>query len=813
MKNILSKIIILLIVLIFINCCFCSTGNSITPTPTGSPTTNEVVVSIYSDSLNSSFTIVSGSELQEVRTPTHGGSNSSISFTTDFYIFSKTNTIANITINKQLFKSLRIWINPTTLQQDITISLITSDKEIHAIPITNLINPINSVSRLSHLQPNKWTEIDIDLEFFPSIDYRAIWFLQRHPNGSVILDDIGLVVRETPRNRRQIYKGGIQGYGVIISQGKGVKLYQNVKTYKKSPYSIIFNMKKSRAFSIDFQSTIDIQTNNDIDFVFHILSKKKLPTTGGDLMVSFIPIHPLDTVPRFNLTGSKTKSPCQVVSLPENKWIKCAIRIPKLIELRRIQLSYSNSNLSTSYHIFLDNIYFESPVTGDKTLNNPSLSNSLLDSFKNSASFQDTISLSNNKLNQILPSSSPKIVSSQPKIQSKINKKSTTTVTSPTTTTTKPIITNNSQKQGEAKKSIQQLETNNNKKSFKSIKSGEQSILIDDKDFNKSGMKSIVEHLNLNEKKSPKNIEKKITNDEPQPTYFTFDQINPLFVTSIGQTLKWGTGLPDITFKSPNEKSIIKSSTLNYEDDFNSPDFTTPLGKEPVKILSIGGITRNEFKFLNMKFSFPFNNFYLIVSIDPYEEVWISASKPDGTVTNNWNIIKNGFLMNQNNNNNNINNINNLQSQALSSPQTQTQQQVKQVQQQQKQPQSQSQVQQQPKSQPQSQIQQQSNYPAIEFSKGDNINGAIMEAVNGTSNPIKTKIKGDQGFYLKAGKSSDNNPPINFIILKQTDIISGISFSMVSDRKTSSFFYALLANPNDNSTLPTATPTTTTTQK
>ncbi|KAM9974828.1 hypothetical protein ACTFIW_008295 [Dictyostelium discoideum] len=802
MKNILSKIIILLIVLIFINDCLCSSsGNSITPTPvsTGSPTTNEVVVSIYSDSLNSSFTIVSASELQEVRTPTHGGSNSSISFTTDFYIFSKTNTIANITINKQLFKSLRIWVNPTTLQQDITISLITSDKEIHAIPITNLINPINSISRLSHLQPNKWTEVDIDLEFFPSTDYRAIWFLQRHPNGSVILDDIGLVVRETPRNRRQIYKGGIQGYGVIISQEKGVKLYQNVKTYKKSPYSIVFNMKKSRAFSIDFQSTIDTQTNDDIDFVFHILSKKKLPTTGGDLMVSFIPIHPLDAVPRFNLTGSKTKSPCQVVSLPENKWIKCAIRIPKLIEFRRIQLSYSNSNLSTSYHIFLDDIYFQSPVTGDKTLNNPSLSNSLLDSFKNSASFQDTISLSNNKLNQILPSSSPKFVSSPPNIQPEINKKSITT----TTTTTKPITTNNSQKQGETKKSIQQLETNNNKKSIKSIKSGEQSILIDDKDFNKNGMKSIVEHLNLNEKKSPKIIEKKITNDEPKPTYFSFDQINPLFVTSIGQSLKWGTGLPDITFKSPNEKSIIKPSTLNYQDDFNSPDFTSPLGKDPVKILSIGGITRNEFKFLNMKFSFPFNDFYLIVSIDPYEEVWISASKPDGTVTNNWNIIKNGFLMNQNN----IDNVNNLQSPALSSPQTQ---QVKQVQQQQKQPQSQSQIQQQPKSQPQSQIQQQPNYPAIEFSKGEDINDAIMDAVNGTSNPIKTKIKGDQGFYLKAGKSSDNSPPVNFIILKQTDIISGISFSMVSDRKTSSFFYALLANPNDNSTLPTATPTTTT---
>lgn len=266
MKNIFSKIIILLIVLIFINDCLCSSGNSITPTPvsTGSPTTNEVLVSIYSDGLNSSFTIVSSSELQEVKTPTHGGSNSSISFTTDFYIFSKTNSIANITINKQLFKTLRIWINPTTFQQDITVSLITSDKEIHAIPITNLINPINSVSRLSHLQPNKWTEVDIDLEFFPSTDYRAIWFLQRHPNGSVILDDIGLVVRETPRNRRQIYKGGVQGYGVIISQEKGVKLYQNVKTYKKSPYSIVFNMKKSRAFSIDFQSTIDTQTNVNI---------------------------------------------------------------------------------------------------------------------------------------------------------------------------------------------------------------------------------------------------------------------------------------------------------------------------------------------------------------------------------------------------------------------------------------------------------------------------------------------------------------------------------------------------------------------
>ncbi|KAN0003705.1 hypothetical protein ACTFIZ_009881 [Dictyostelium cf. discoideum] len=194
---------------------------------------------------------------------------------------------------------------------------------------------------------------------------------------------------------------------------------------------------------------------------------------------------------------------------------------------------------------------------------------------------------------------------------------------------------------------------------------------------------------------------------------FSFDQINPLFVTSIGQKLKWGTGFPDITFKSPNEKSIIKSSTLNYEDDFNSPDFTTPLGKDPVKILSIGGITRNELKFLNMKFSFPFNNFYLIVSIDPYYEVWISASKPDGTVTNNWNIIKNGFLMNQNNNNNN------LQSPALSSAQNQ---QVKQVQQ----PKSQSQIQQQqqpksqpksPKSQPKSQTHQQLSSQPIEFLK------------------------------------------------------------------------------------------------
>ncbi|EGC32261.1 hypothetical protein DICPUDRAFT_5958, partial [Dictyostelium purpureum] len=691
---------------------------------------------IYDEKLSDSFTIpieYSDKVFTQVKSPTHSG-NFSIAFTTDFYIFSKANQYQNITLNKQVFKCLKLWVYPSTPQQDLTISLINGDKEVHALPIINQINPINSFSRSSYLPPNKWSEISIDLEYFPSIDYKAIWFLQRHPNSSIFLDDIGLKRADTQRNRRILYKGGIQGYGVIIHEDKGIKLYQNVKTYKKSPFSIVFNMKKSRTFSIDFQNRFEVR-NATLDLVFHINLKKKLPT-NGDIMVSFIPIHPLDFTPKFLLSGSK-KAPCEYVTLPNDKWIKCTVRVPQQIEFRKIQFSFSNPNITTSYHVFLDNFYLQQPtIQSLLSINNPDQSNNLLDFFQNSARavnkeiISDTLIASNLKRNDKIEQIKKDI----------INKK--------------------------VEKELKNIQNNNNSNS-------NPEIIVNKKN-------NILESI---ENKNNSQIKTSIINKQQVlgQTYFSFEGINPTFVTTIGQKLAWGQGLPDITFRCPNPRAIIKSQTLYYGDDFDKDDFVSIVGKDPLKILTFGGVNRNEFKFLNLNFNSPFNDFYLLVSIDQYEEVWISASKPDGTVTNNWKVIKDGYLTskgnyysrkrtlifdqeafqspsNLNNNKKEVNNKNsNKVSPSIISP-----------------------------------------TPYTPFLKEDNqnINEAILDSVNNNL-PIKTKIKGDQGFYLKAAKTSDINPPMNYIILKQHDLISGISFSMVSDRTTSSFFYALLARPNN----------------
>ncbi|EFA86841.1 hypothetical protein PPL_00646 [Heterostelium album PN500] len=317
-------------------------------TDDSSPSNN--TLTIFDESLLDTFIIPPYSKV-EFSSKQYFKGNLSISFLTDFYLFSKNDPKKNFTIDKRYYHDLTFQVYPTQAQQDLSVSLITSAKSEHSIPITNPLHPINSIIKSAYLPPNQWTQIVIPLSFFPVFDYRGIWFLQKHPNSSIYIDDIHLTKRSQVVRHFKVYDDGISGVGVLVHDVDGIRLDQSKETYHDHNSSIQFDISNGVNLFIEFQNNFK-SIDYDIKLNFHMFVEKSFYDTG--LLLSFLPVLPLEVVPTFNFTHEGN-------DIKKGHWKKFSVPVPRS-NFKGINFKSMNATLTDPTVIYLDNIFLEFPV-------------------------------------------------------------------------------------------------------------------------------------------------------------------------------------------------------------------------------------------------------------------------------------------------------------------------------------------------------------------------------------------------------------------------------------------------------------------
>ncbi|KYQ91509.1 hypothetical protein DLAC_07266 [Tieghemostelium lacteum] len=555
----------------------------------GISTTLNKDISVYDDELSPILVIPPFSQADTNSTKFVHSGKYSIEFESDFYMVVPVVSNQSFVIDKRYHKSFNFWIYSTVEQQDISVSFIASDKSIHGIPVINPIQPAYSFTHSSYLPVGGWVYVEIPLDFFPDQTYRGIWFLQKHPNNSKIyIDDISITPHKEFTNQFRLYSDGIQGYYIQILESKGVKLYQVEETFKNHTYSLALNIKKNNTLQIEFQRDLKI-FNETIDFKFQLNIEKKFEK-HQHIQVEFK--LPPDVIPdelqilQIPLDGSKD-SPCGKVQLAKGKWVSCVIRLPRKTTINAIKFSLSNNTLINGHDIYLDNLLLD---FYNNTLGSTFLNNSLS-------------SLSMNQIEQLPQLQAPQLITKSDSDAAKLEFYQADFITTAVNNIISDTIPN-----------INLTSTSNNNSS--------------------SNSNSTITVKPL-----------------PAGEYFPFQFINNLYVKTVGMTIKWSNNQsavePSVTIRSPNSNLDIKGSRLVYQQDFNSSELVRFVGKDqPINILFQNETGVNEFQFLTLNFSREFNDFYLIVgSLDNFEDIFVTSSTSNGTVTNNWDVIASGFLL------------------------------------------------------------------------------------------------------------------------------------------------------------------------
>ncbi|KAF2072729.1 hypothetical protein CYY_005945 [Polysphondylium violaceum] len=590
-------------------------------TSTPKPVHHDDTLTLYGDQVSSLFVVSSVNQDVYLNntSPVHGG-NCSIKFHSSFSIIlndqaSTTTGEKKVTLNSINYKSLVFWIYPTRSKQEISLSLLSGSQSL-SLPITNPINPINSFTHSSYFPVKKWSRVEIPLEYFPFFDYEGVMFQQRHSSNQLFIDDISFLPRgnDDVLNKRVIYNGGAHGYQVIIQQNTGVKLYQSINTLKDSPYSIAFNIKKMSSLVIEFLNPILINSSN-VEFSFYLnIGRKGIPTKlGHDIQALLESPSSLGKKTKINLSGGKN-SPCGVAVYPKNKWIKCSVHLPKETLLKKFEIQYNNLDYDKSHFIYVDKLY----IRDTKAPNTKFLIEKIgfqspqnqLHNYKSNLEF-------NYDSQKVKPSTKPMVLKD------------------------KKII--NSVAQNQNNNIHQNL--NRPQVSTKSIKGADYTYYYSHNSETALENNNLISTKRTTVEESGSGSFDASGSEVLHPRFLNFSSLNPNFVTSVGMTIPWGDNLPDVTVRSSNSRIDIKSAIFKYKEDYNTSELVKIVDNLPIQVLWQNETGKNDFQFLNLKFSRPFKNFYLIVgSLDNFEDVWVSASKENFEVTNNWNIISSGFL-------------------------------------------------------------------------------------------------------------------------------------------------------------------------
>ncbi|GAM26994.1 hypothetical protein SAMD00019534_101690 [Acytostelium subglobosum LB1] len=130
--------------------------------------------------------------------------------------------------------------------------------------------------------------------------------------------------------------------------------------------------------------------------------------------------------------------------------------------------------------------------------------------------------------------------------------------------------------------------------------------------------------------------------------FFPFFQVNFHLLSSVPTIPKaWATDFPSVSFTTSNREAYAKASNLTFNVNFNNSKLAQVVGKDKdIPVLYQKVLKVNQFQFLNLNFSFPTSNFFLVVgSLDLNEEVFVSATTPvGGGQAPRWRVIDTGFL-------------------------------------------------------------------------------------------------------------------------------------------------------------------------
>ncbi|EGG21255.1 hypothetical protein DFA_01133 [Cavenderia fasciculata] len=595
----------------------------IIPSTTSSAASDDSKIVIYDEKLSDKFFITSSPPInvQSTKVP-NGNGNHSIEFVNSFYIFSKNDPIKNLTFDRTTHRFLSFDVMTTSPDQDITVTLISTTKEGYSLPLIDPVHPSNSFSKSTFLTQNKWTNIKLDLEYFPFNSFRGVWFLQKHPNTSIFIDNIILEPQLIQRNYGIIYHSGMIGYGILIRDNDQTKLFQNDVVFKGSENSIEMDISKNSTLLFQYTSFLRPK-NMSLSF---LINWGSLGNGGKKIIETTEQAEKKKKDKKDNDKKDKEKD--------KDKKKKSNDDDKKKKDKKDNDKKDKDKNDKDKKDKDKDNNHnniFENPTTNNTTNNDKDSD----DKDKDKDDDDDDKLI----IDSITLSFIPSLQIEQ----------------------TKKFTFNRNKQKGWNRMTVKIPESTFSGFSF-SVPSNlteKYNVYFDD-----VRIEILVQPQNLSFGKyqtiedkrnqvlyqldnqttttSPNSTEKEITSSFPGSRYFPFTKLSLDYVTSTnGVVSKWVEGFPTITLKTTQTRVVGRGDFVSFENE----QLQSLVGPGPLEVLFQKETEMNDFQFLHLDFSFPTNQFYLVVgAVDNFEDIWISATDQKFATVMKWNLLASGFL-------------------------------------------------------------------------------------------------------------------------------------------------------------------------